>query len=135
MGWEKCCWKGFSSMLGFQSLIPYWKTLPTTTRKRWRTKKEWEWDPTGHHFKENTNILEFSVKAPFVSTPISSAFAPYPLFQWYLQNKEILLNLGMKCWNSAFNAQGLRVIAAVVKNICISSAGAKEKENTGWNSV
>jgi hypothetical protein len=35
-------------------------------------------------------------------------FTPYPLFQWYLQSKEILLNLGMKC--SAFNAQGFRVI-------------------------
>jgi hypothetical protein len=28
---------------------------------------------------------------------ISSAFAHYPLFQRYLQSKEILLNLGMKC--------------------------------------
>ncbi len=40
---------------------------------------------------------------------------PYPLFQWYLQSKEILLNLGMKCWNSPFNAQGLRVIIVVVQ--------------------
>jgi len=56
-----------------------------------------EWDPTAHHFKENSNILECSVKSPFVSPPISSAFAPYPLFQWHLQNKEISLNLGMKC--------------------------------------
>jgi hypothetical protein len=31
------------------------------------------------------------------SPPISSAFAPYPLFQWYPPSKEILLNLGMKC--------------------------------------
>jgi hypothetical protein len=63
--------------------------------------------------------------------PISSAFAPYPLFQWHLQNKEISLNVGMKCWNSAFNALGLRVIVIVVqvgavKNICgSSSAGAQ----------
>jgi hypothetical protein len=55
-------------------------------------------------------VLELSVKSPSVSPPISSAFAPYPLFQWYPQSKEILLDLGMKCWNSAFNAQSSRVI-------------------------
>jgi hypothetical protein len=26
------------------------------------------------------------------------SFTPYPLFEYYLQSKEILLNLGMKCW-------------------------------------
>jgi hypothetical protein len=46
----------------------------------------------------NSNyILELSIKSPSVSPPISSPFAPYPLFQWYSQNNEILLNLGMKC--------------------------------------
>jgi hypothetical protein len=29
---------------------------------------------------------------------VSLSFTPYPLFQWYLQSKEILLNLKMKCW-------------------------------------
>jgi hypothetical protein len=43
------------------------------------------------------------------------AFTPYPLFQWYLQSKEILLNLSMKCWNSAFNAQDSRVTRVVVQ--------------------
>ncbi len=43
------------------------------------------------------------------------AFTHYPLFQWYPQSKEILLNLSMKCWNSAFNAQGSRVIIVVVQ--------------------
>jgi predicted oxidoreductase (fatty acid repression mutant protein) len=32
-----------------------------------------------------------------------------------LQSKEILLNLSMKCRNSAFNAQGSRVIIVVVQ--------------------
>jgi hypothetical protein len=40
---------------------------------------------------------------------------PYPLFRWYRQSKENLLNLGMKCWNSAFNAQGSRLIIVVVQ--------------------
>jgi hypothetical protein len=40
---------------------------------------------------------------------------PYPLFQWYLQSKEISFNLNMKCWNSAFSAQGSRVIIVVAQ--------------------
>ncbi len=34
---------------------------------------------------------------------------------WYPQTKEILLNLRMEGWNSAFNAQGSRVIILVVQ--------------------
>jgi hypothetical protein len=42
----------------------------------------------------------------------------------------------MKCWNSAFNAQGSRVIIVVVQarsseNTCSSSGGAEEIGNTG----
>ncbi len=51
-------------------------------------------------------------------TPYSLCFhpprPPYPLFEYYLQSKEILLNLSMRWWNSAFNAHGLRVIIVVV---------------------
>ncbi len=41
-------------------------------------------------------------------------FTPYRLFPWYLQSKEILLNLSTNHWNSAFNAQGLRIIVLIV---------------------
>jgi hypothetical protein len=46
----------------------------------------------------------------------------------------------MKCFNSAFNAQGSRVIIAVLQgrsseNICSSSASAEKKGNTAGNSV
>jgi hypothetical protein len=41
--------------------------------------------------------IKLAVKSPSVSPLISSAFAPYPLFQWYQQSKEILLNMGIKC--------------------------------------
>jgi hypothetical protein len=41
--------------------------------------------------------------------------AGYPLFQWYPQSNEILLNLSMKCWNSTFNAQGSRLIIVIVQ--------------------
>jgi hypothetical protein len=43
------------------------------------------------------------------------SFTPYLLFQWYPQSKKILLNLGMKCCNSAFNAQCSRLIIVVVQ--------------------
>jgi hypothetical protein len=39
----------------------------------------------------------------------------HPLFQWYPQSKEILLNLSLKRWNSAFNAQGSRLIIVIVQ--------------------
>jgi hypothetical protein len=42
-------------------------------------------------------------------------FTPYPLFQWYPQSKDILMNLSMKCSYSTFNAQGSRLIIVVVQ--------------------
>jgi hypothetical protein len=50
------------------------------------------------------DIIEFSLK----SSGLHPVFTPYPLFESGPQSKEVLLNLGMKCWNLAFNAQGSR---------------------------
>ncbi len=46
----------------------------------------------------------------------------------------------MKCWNSAFNAQGSKVIivgiqVGAIKNICSSSGGAQKKWKARWNLV
>jgi hypothetical protein len=41
------------------------------------------------------------VSHPIFILSLGLLFDPYPLFQWYPQSKEILLNLCMKCWNSA----------------------------------
>jgi hypothetical protein len=46
---------------------------------------------------------------------VTLSFTQYPLFQQYLQSTEILWNLSMKCWNSAFNAQGSRLIIVAVQ--------------------
>jgi hypothetical protein len=86
------------------------------------------------------STLELSVKSPSISPPVSSAFTPYPLFQSYPQSKEILLNLGMECWNSAFNAQGSRVIIIVVQvaevKIYVAALEAhRKKERQGGNPV
>jgi len=46
---------------------------------------------------------------------VTLSFTPHLLCQWYRQSKNIKINLSMKCWNSAFNAQGSRVIIVVVR--------------------
>jgi len=73
------------------------------------------------------------VKSPCLHPLFGPAFTPYPLFKWYPQSKENLLNLTMKRWNSAFNAQGSRVIIAPVQvgavKIYVASVEAlREKE-------
>jgi hypothetical protein len=79
-----------------------------------------------------SSISELSVKSPSVSPPISSSFAADPLFHWYPQSKEVLLNLSMKCWNSIINAQSLRVIIAVVGavKIYVTAVQALRKNET-----
>jgi hypothetical protein len=65
---------------------------------------------------------------------VALCLTPYPLFQWYPQSKEFLLNLGMKCWNSAFHAQGSRVIIVVVQvgavKIYVAAVQALRKKET-----
>jgi hypothetical protein len=60
-------------------------------------------------------LVELSVKSSCLHPLFRSAFTHYPLFQWYPQSKEVLLNLSMKCWNSAFNLQGSRLIIVIVQ--------------------
>ncbi len=91
----------------------------------------------------HSNRLCVSVKCWDTWVLFGPAFTLYPVFQWYLQNKEILLNLSMKSWNSAFNAQGSRVIISSSctgrssENICSSCLlrRAQDKGKTGWSSV
>jgi hypothetical protein len=75
------------------------------------------------------------MKSSSLSPLVPSAFTPYPLFQWYPQSKETLLNLRMKCWNSAFNAQGSRVIIVVVQvravKIYVAAMEALKKKERG----
>jgi hypothetical protein len=59
---------------------------------------------------ENRVICKLTLSLGLLSPPMI-----YPLFQWYLQSKDILINLSRKCWYSAFNAQGLRQIIVVVQ--------------------
>jgi hypothetical protein len=66
--------------------------------------------------------------------------SPFPLFQWYTQSKDILINLSMKCWFSAFNAQGSRLIIVVVQlgavKINVATVEAlRKKERQDENSV
>jgi len=83
-------------------------------------------------------ILELSPKSP--SSP--SLSPPCPLFQWYPQSKEILLNLSMNADSQhLMHAQGLRVLIVVVQvvgavKIHVAAVEAlRKKEKRGWNSV
>jgi hypothetical protein len=51
-----------------------------------------------------------SIKSPCLHLVFGPAFTTSLLFQWYLQSNENWLNLGMKCLDSAFNAQGSRPV-------------------------
>jgi hypothetical protein len=53
-------------------------------------------------------VIEFSLKSSCLHPVFGPLFTPYPLFEWGPQSKEVLLNQGMKGWNSALNAQGSR---------------------------
>jgi hypothetical protein len=57
-----------------------------------------------------SDLLELSIKSPSIHPVFGPPFTSYPHFQWYPQSHQILLNLSMKCWNSAFNAQRLIII-------------------------
>jgi hypothetical protein len=88
----------------------------------------------GEHVSRNNSYThQQSVKSPSRHPVFGPPFTPKPLFQWYPQSKEILLNVSMTCWNSAFNAQGSRlIIVERSANICSSTGGAQEKGKTRW---
>jgi len=44
-------------------------------------------------------LLLLPNNAPCLSVGLLRPLGPNPSFQWYLQSKEILLNLSTKCWN------------------------------------
>ncbi len=110
-------------------------------------------EPSNH--KQNSNALKiivillyslyyfclrfFRIKNPSIKVvlKVTLSFTPLsPLFQWYWQkSNEILLNLSMKRWNSAFNAQGSRVIIVAVQvgavKIYVAAVEALTREQTG----
>jgi hypothetical protein len=74
------------------------------------------WEPKSYEFLfpwTSTQKLPKTIELLLKSPCLWPSFTPYPLFQWYLQSKEILLNLNTE--NSAFNAQGSRVLTVVVQ--------------------
>ncbi len=80
-------------------------------------------------------VLEKSVKSSCLHLVFGPLFTPYPLFEWGLQSKEVLLNLGMKCWSSGHLMNKVRgnyrsCTCRNSENICSSSSGgAQERGN------
>ncbi len=78
----------------------------------------------------------YLLKLSLMSPPVS----PYPFFHCFCPLsllsvvRKFLLNLGMKWWNSAFNAQGSRVIIVVVQvwavKIYVAAVQALKKKET-----
>jgi len=101
------------------SWMPAWSSAFSHSALLW----EFYWTSLGHLcpswkpnvFAQILHLIELSVKSPCLDPVFEPAFTPYMLFQWYPQSKDILLSLGMKCWNSASNAQGSRLIIVVVQ--------------------
>ncbi len=85
--------------------------------------------------QKSDNIINSSIKSPSLSSRISSAFTPYRLFQWSPQSMEILLNLSMKYWNSASNAQGSILIIEIAQvgavKIYVAAVEALTKKERG----
>ncbi len=70
----------------------------------------------------------------FLSSCLHPVFGPlfthYPLFEWGLQSKEVLLNLGMKCWNSAFEVIIVVVHVEAVKiHVAVEALRRKERQD------
>ncbi len=86
-------------------------------------------------------IISYNRVIHKVALSLSLLSPPIPLFQWYQQSNEIILNLSKRCWNLAFNGQYSRVPnynscrGRSSENICSSSGGAQEEGKTGWNSI
>jgi hypothetical protein len=92
-----------------------------------------------HLHKASVNVFgRVSVNTKIICevTLSLSLLSPKPCFQGYPLSKEIWLNLGMKCWNSALSAEGsrLNIVALQVGAVKIHAAtveALKKKERQG----
>jgi hypothetical protein len=74
--------------------------------------------------KKKTPYIRFIDKVTLSSPYLWASFHPLALFEWV--SKHFLLNLNMKCWNSAFNTQRFESnysspTSRTSENICSSS--------------
>jgi hypothetical protein len=91
------------------------------------------WVTTSKSAKTNY-IIEFSFSRP-VFTLSLGLLSPTPLFDWGTQSKGIFLNLGIKSWNSAFNAQVIIVVVQIgAVEIYVAAVEAlRKREREGQN--
>jgi hypothetical protein len=89
------------------------------------------------HFQVRKNKLHNRVflKPSCLHPVFGPSFTHYPLFERGPQSKEILLNLDIKSWNSAFNAQVIIVVVQVgAVEIYVATVEAlRRKEREGQN--
>jgi hypothetical protein len=88
------------------------KTLvnpPNVSKSHWDLRGAKSLHPSYKLCQNLDSSWTFCSLANFGIRVFGHAFTSYPLFRWYPQSNESLLNLNMKCSNSAFNAQGSRL--------------------------
>jgi hypothetical protein len=74
--------------------------------------------------------------APSLHPAFGPPFTPYPLFQWYLQSKDIFIKfqyemLKLSILYTRFETNYRGCIVRSSENICSSSGGVQEKGKTG----
>jgi len=92
--------------------ILFEKKNHTTLVATWETKLR-----KFHHLRQEWDNYFLSVKSPWLHPVCGPAcfHPPIPSFRGICKVRKFLLNLSMNHWNSAFNAQGLRIIVVIVK--------------------
>jgi hypothetical protein len=88
------------------------------------------------HLDQNSKTLcydkvihKINLSSPFLWTCFHALI---PSFSGIHQVKKFLLNLNMKSWKSAFNAQGLRVIIIIVHVRVLEVLRKKERKDENW---
>ncbi len=97
-----------------------------------------EWMKTVDLVRERSTCHRVNCKITMSSHSLWACFHPLSHLSMVSQSTKILLNLNMKCWNIAFNAQGSKIIILRTgrssENIYSRRGGAQENWKTGWNS-
>jgi hypothetical protein len=79
---------------------------PLPSSKAWEMESLLSLQSFHARWEDDCRLNKLIIKVTLSFTPYLLCFHPLsPLFSGYPQSKNFLLNLSMKCWNSAFNAQ------------------------------
>jgi len=106
------------------------------------TKSLWNCKLLSGLGKDTNATIKLFRKSSCLHPLFGPAFTRVPPFSGIYKVRNFLSNLSMKCWNSAFNAQGWRVTIIVVNvgvkivvQVVVEACGSQETWTMGWNSI